>query len=101
MARGSPVPISKVVWELLSRSGLGSPGRTERLQEDWAQVVGDQLARHSRVVRVSRGVLEVVVSSSALLQELSFRRAEILALLQKRWPQTGLRDVRFRLGSID
>jgi len=48
----------------------------------WERVVGPDLAEHTRVVGFKRGVLEVSVDSSALMNEIGFSRATLLRALQ-------------------
>jgi predicted nucleic acid-binding Zn ribbon protein len=45
--------------------------------------------------------LEVLVAHSALLQELSFRKEELLEALRRQIPEEPVREIRFRLGSVD
>ena len=95
-----PVRLGKVIWELVSRGGYGSPSRVSALRQTWAQVVDPQIASLTHPVRLSRGVLEVVVASSALLQELSFREQELVERLRMLWPEANVTRVRFRLGKV-
>jgi hypothetical protein len=46
---------------------------------------------------VRRGVLEVFVSHSALVQEFGFHKHEVLSALQKLVPAEGITDIRCRL----
>ena len=43
---------------------------------------------------------EVVVASSALIQEFSFQKSEILTTLNRLLPDHNIKDLRFRLGAI-
>ncbi|WP_347244301.1 DUF721 domain-containing protein [Thermogutta sp.] len=96
-----PRHISEVVAEILARSGVGETQSARELQAAWQETVGPPLDELSRVVRLSRGKLEVVVSHSAAVQELTFRKHEILRRLQQRWPQKAIRDIRFRVGPVE
>ena len=72
------------------------------LHEEWKRAVGDEIARHTRVIELSGGELLVEVDSSPLLNELStYSREEILGSLQGLESFRGVRKLRFRAGSFD
>lgn len=96
-----PVSIARVVAELTMRRGLGQVGAAEQFRRAWEQLVGAELATQSRVASLSRGVLEVVVSGSVVLQELTFRKGELLQAIQSQVPGNTVRDIRFRVGTLD
>jgi predicted nucleic acid-binding Zn ribbon protein len=58
------------------------------------------LARFTRPGQVRRGVLEVTVSNSTIVQELTFQKERILAVLRAKRPDARIRDLRFRIGSV-
>ena len=70
--------------------GLDGPSRlcarqsSVDLAEAWQQAAGELFAQHSRVGLVRQGRLEVTVTHSALVQELTFQKAAILAQLRQR-----------------
>jgi hypothetical protein len=71
------------------------------LHEEWKRAVGDEIARHTRVIELSGGELLVEVDSSPLLNELStYSREEILGSLQSLESFRGVRKLRFRAGSF-
>jgi hypothetical protein len=61
-------------------------------------VAGDQLAARSQTGNVKRGVLEVFVQNSVMLQEFSFQKAKLLKRLQALDCGQKIRDLRFRVG---
>ncbi len=71
------------------------------LQSAWRDAAGELIGQHSRVVGVRRGKLEVIVGHSALLQELTFRKAALLAALTLALPDEPIKDFRFRVGALD
>ena len=60
--------------------GLGAPGAAalRTVFARWAEVVGPDLARHSRPLRLTRGTLVVGVGEPGLATEIRYRAAEIL-----------------------
>lgn len=75
-------PIGSVVRRLLASSGYGETQGAAQLLELWQQAVGPELAKLSRPGNVARGTLQVHVANSAVMQELHFRKKQILAELQ-------------------
>ena len=99
--RRGPQPIGELVSELLTRRGLGRKLATENQAVAWREAVGDELAEISRPGPVRRGVMEITVAHPALVQELTFEKAEILQRIQQTWARGEIRDLRFRVGSIE
>jgi predicted nucleic acid-binding Zn ribbon protein len=95
-----PHRMADVLGELLARRGYARVQAGEAMSRAW-RVVAGEMAAQSRVGRVRRGVLEVVVANSTLLQELTFRKRELVGALARELPDQPLQDVRFRLGQIE
>lgn len=66
----------------------------QRLLVCWREVVKPALHSHTRPVSVSRGILSVATSSSALVQDLMFQRSQILKALNA-CLSNPLTDIRF------
>ena len=93
-------PIGDILSELIARRGLARLREQEQLENAWREVAGEPIASHSRVGSVRRGVLEVYVANSVLLQELtSFRKQELLEKLQLSLESETIQDLRFRMDS--
>lgn len=65
-------------------------------KEDWERAVGSRIALRTRPDRIHRGVLYVVVGSSAWAQELSLLSESILEALRPLKPE--LASLRFQVG---
>jgi hypothetical protein len=63
----------------------------------WATVVDADIAAHSSPGKIVAGVLWVEVESPAWMQELQYRREEILAALNSRLRHSRIKEIRFRL----
>jgi predicted nucleic acid-binding Zn ribbon protein len=100
MPRG-PQSIGNVLAELMARRGFARLRSASALQAAWRDAAGELVGGHSRVVGVRRGKLEVIVSHSALVQELTFRKAALLAALAQALPDESIKDLRFRVGALD
>jgi predicted nucleic acid-binding Zn ribbon protein len=95
-----PEPLSEILSRLFAARGWGRRQGRLHLERAWAESAGPALAEQTRVAGHRRGVLEVEVNSSALLQELAhFHKRRLLEELRRRLPGTRLDDLRFRAGS--
>ena len=73
----------------------------ESVRAAWPEIVGESVAGKSRVASLSEGVLRVELESAALKQHLStFRNAEILEELKKRFPAAAFKGVRYVVGRL-
>ncbi len=68
--------------------------------EAWRQAAGEALAGHSRATQVRRGVLEVLVDHSTLVQELGYQKPQLLARLAQLLPDEKIRDLKLRVGVV-
>jgi predicted nucleic acid-binding Zn ribbon protein len=96
MAR--PKPIGNVLAELLARRGYARVESAGACGEAWQQAAGAQWAKRSRAGRVRRGVLEIWVENSTLVQELSFQKTRLIKKLAELLPDEKIRDLKFRVG---
>lgn len=92
-------PIGQVVAELLGRKGYAQLQTAAEFAAAWKRAAG-KLSGHSRVGQLRGGVLEVIAGSSLVVQELRFRKKELLASLAEQIPGEAVRDLRFKVGAI-
>ena len=94
-----PQPIGDILSELMARRGYARVQSTDACAEAWRQAareIADCCAR----TQVRGGVLEVLVSSSTMVQEIGFRKSALIARLAELLPQENIRDLRLRVGPI-
>jgi len=92
-------PIGEVLSRLMSRRGYAQVQQTSDLQAAVRSAVGKSLEKHCRPGRLSRGVLEIFVRNSTVLQELTFQKKHVLGNLVR--TEEKIRDLKFRVGQID
>jgi predicted nucleic acid-binding Zn ribbon protein len=98
MGKG-PEPLAEILSRLFTVRGWGRRQGRLRLEQAWAEAAGEETARHTRVGGLRRGVMEVEVGNSVLLQELAhFNKRRLLENLRARLPEITVADLRFRLG---
>jgi predicted nucleic acid-binding Zn ribbon protein len=103
MDRDGPEVLSEVLSRLFTSRGWGRRQDRLRLEEAWAAAVAAcGLAQgETRVSTLRRGVLEVVVGSSVLLQELAhYHKRSLLEQLRSRLRGTIVTNLRFRAGVV-
>ena len=100
MARG-PQTIGNVLSELMARRGYARVQSAAAYDVAWREAAGPLAAKHSRPGQLRRGVLEVVVANSTLMQELGFQKAMLLKALEKLLPDGGIKNLRFRVGNLE
>ena len=104
MAR-QPTPIADILADLIARHGFARIWSAEVLEKAWKRVIvgmeaGNLIADHTRISKLSRGQLEVVVDHSTLLHELEYEKAKLLKSLAQQLPRETIKGLRFRLGTI-
>ena len=100
MAYGQPKPIGNILAELMARRGYARERSGNACGEAWVSAAGEAIARYTRATVVRRGVLEVLVSNSMMIQEIGFQKADLLKRLADLLPDEKIRDLKFRVGPI-
>ena len=103
MDREGPESLAEILSRLFTSRGWGRRQDRLRLEDAWsAAMAACELApAETKVAALRRGVLEVVVGSGVLLQELAhFHKRRLLEHLRPRLPGTTVTDLRFRAGLV-
>ena len=95
----TPTKLANVLPKLMAKHGFQRSVSNEKLQAAWNQAVGPELAADTMPGTKRRGVLEIRVRHSLLIQELSFRVTELLADLNKLAPDEKITRLRFVTGN--
>jgi len=95
-----PKPVKDIIAKLVMRRGLGRVLASAQLEEIWHQIVGRDVAAHSRPGQIRGGILEVIVTHSVLKQEMRYTEQQTLAQLRQHAPQLAVRGLRYRIGRI-
>ena len=100
-ARGGPQPVGNIISELMMRKGFAQVRGAEAVENAWRQAVGEPAARYTCPGRIRRGVLDVAVANSTIIQELLFQKSELLLSLKRLLPDTRIQDLRFHVATVD
>lgn len=95
-----PLAIRETLSTLLARRGYADVAGAAEREQAWQQVVGRELAAYTRVGTVRRGVLEIIVGNSAVLQELTLQKRQLLQGVGQALPDQPIRELRFRIGAV-
>jgi len=91
-------PLRGAIDQLMKRLGLEKDHWTCELSDNWADLVGDAVAAHSRPGRFENARITVFVDNSAWLSELARHcRTDMLKRLQRHFGEESIRDIRFQL----
>ena len=83
----------------MARKGYSQLDSQQELVSAWDQIIGQSLRSKTQIAQVRGGVLEIIVSSSAVHQQLVFQKTELLKKLQARWSEK-IKDLRFKVGPV-
>ena len=92
-----PQAIGRLMSRLMARTGYDRQQGTDALASAWQEAAPAALRGATQPGLVRRGVLEVFVSHSALVQELGFHKRHVLERLAHLLPDSGIIDIRCRL----
>ena len=99
VSRVEPQQIGEVLTDLLAQRGYVQVSSHEDCREAWRLAVGG-LEQFSRATEVKRGILEIVVSNSVIVQELTYRKVELISVMAAALPKHNIKGLRFRVGKI-
>ena len=95
-----PRALSTILSELFTVRGYGEYHTLGTLEEAWNKAVGEPDCWQTHVGELRRGMLDVTVAHSTLLEELrAFRKFELLNVLSSSDLAMTIRDIKFRVGS--
>ncbi|MEE4209189.1 MAG: DUF721 domain-containing protein [Parvularcula sp.] len=104
-ARRAPPKLARSIGPHLARLAKASGAMDPRLAEEWASLIGPELAPHCRPSRiVTRGrtqALEVAVSNGAAAMRLEYQQDAILARVRQRLGLPRLSRIVIRQGKAE
>lgn len=96
--RSAPQSMADLMPRLMAQRGYGRLLSHDEFAEAWEQVAGN-LGSQSRVGQLRRGVLEVFVANSLVLQEMTFQKRKLLKAMMDQLPDHKIRDLKLSVGS--
>jgi predicted nucleic acid-binding Zn ribbon protein len=93
-----PKSLLSLVNKHLAKRGYNQSQATEQWEEIWRKAADGQWGQHTKVKRVTRGTLEVLVDNPAVLQQLTFQKAKLLKKVQELGPAGKVTKLKLILG---
>lgn len=93
----APSPLGALLQELFQRKRWQQRLDQHALFLEWEQIVGVEIAERAQPDCIRGDVLWLRVVDSIWMQQLSLLKSTLLALLNDRLGEKGIRDIRFRL----
>jgi predicted nucleic acid-binding Zn ribbon protein len=87
--------LADVLDALTTTLGWNSPLAQSELLASWTEIAGAETAEHSQPVGIDDGLLTVRCDSTAWATQLRLMRAEITTRIDSRYPEAGIRSIRF------
>jgi predicted nucleic acid-binding Zn ribbon protein len=97
----APKPVRNALSQLLAKKGYAQIQTANACTTAWREAVGEKIAASTRPGNVRRGILEVLVRNNAVLQDLAFLKTKAVRALTRLIPEQQIKDIRFRVGTID
>ena len=94
-----PRRLGELLGEWMESTPLRSGLERQQALEAWPDVVGPEIARHTRAVSIHDGILRIHVESSVWAQELVLLRPQIVQGFADRLGPDEIREIRFHSGS--
>lgn len=95
-----PENLGDILGKLFAARGWGRKNDRLKLEGAWAEAAGPHLLKDTRVMVVRRGVMEIEVKNSVLMQELAqYHKRGLLGKLRKLLPSLTLTDLKFKAGA--
>ena len=101
MSSGYPKRIGDILSQLMARRGYARIQSGDKCAQAWREAAGELLAACSRATQVRRGVLEVLVSNSMMVQEIGFQKSALIQRLTELLPDEKIRNLKLRVGPIN
>lgn len=96
-----PAPMAPTLDRLVRHLGASSTGTLQQVFGRWPELVGAQVADHSRPVRLREGVLSLVVDEPAWATQLRLLEAELLTRLAAVLGPGVVTGLRVRVGPLE
>lgn len=96
----TPSKMDNLVSQVLTRRGYARVQAASQQAELWSKLVGEEVAKSTRVGSIRRGVLEVLCQSSAVMQELAFKKETLIKQLNTELLGKQLVDIKLRVADV-
>ena len=97
----NPVGLNSLLQSLFQDLNHDQKLLIHRLQAQWDQVVGSELASKTHPFRLNKGGTLIISSKdSSWMTELDFRKEEIINYIKQTLPELGIKKIRYQLQNL-
>lgn len=96
MERRKTVHISEIIQEFLKKNNMKGRLDETTITQKWEEVIGKPMAKYTKKVYVSKGVLYVEVTSSVARNELVMNRSVLIERLNEITGSETIKEIIFR-----
>jgi predicted nucleic acid-binding Zn ribbon protein len=100
-AEDEPRPVRTSLDRLVRHLGGSSTSAMQQLFGHWPALVGEQVAAHSRPLRLRDGTLSLVVDQPIWATQVRLLEADLLVALAERLGDGVVTSLRVRVGALD
>ena len=86
--------------QLFAKKGYGQVQAAKSCESAWQEALGSRFEKETRCGSMRGGILEITVSNSLVLQELTFIKAQLVKQLTTLAPEHKITGLRFKVGPI-
>lgn len=90
---------SDVISSLFAGFDVNGMQQSNSFVKSWKEIVGDQIAAHSTVIDVDRGVVVIEVDHPGWSQQILFKKKHIIYGLSRSYPDLHIKNVIMRVVS--
>ncbi|MBI5868771.1 MAG: DUF721 domain-containing protein [candidate division Zixibacteria bacterium] len=90
-----PEPIASIIGRQLASLGIAKKVKQASVEHLWPDLVGPEIAGHTRVLKIDAGRLFVVVDSPVWRQELLFQKDVFIARINEELAEELVSDIMF------
>ena len=92
---GNIESIATIIARQLEKTGLDKGIKQASVEHIWSELVGPEIAVHTRVVKVNAGRVFVAVDSAVWRQELLYKRESFIEILNRELGEKIVTDIMF------
>jgi len=96
----APEEIGRTVKTVLQNLGMDRIIRKHSIWNGWEEIVGREVASHTRPAFYSGRCLFITVDHSTWMHQLNFLKESIIANINRKLGSEAVKEIRFRMGTL-
>ncbi|HMO13677.1 MAG TPA: DUF721 domain-containing protein [Pirellulaceae bacterium] len=90
-----PKTAGQLINALIASSGFAATKQNEQIEQAWFEVVGEKIAKNTRLGSIRKGKLQVYLQNASVKQHLTMIKSELISALKQRIP--GVTDIQLNV----